>query len=63
MTFFISSEGKFPVIMFFPGFACTTNVQDYSRILSHIASWGYVVIGKISIDPFQALTFSSQDPG
>ena len=45
-----STEGKFPVIMFFPGFACTTNVQDYSRVLSHIASWGYVVIGEICAD-------------
>ena len=36
--------------MFFPGFACTTNVQDYSRVLSHIASWGYVVIGEICTD-------------
>jgi len=39
------TEGKFPLIMFFPGVACTTNAGDYSRVLSHISSWGYVVIG------------------
>ena len=41
-----SSEGTFPVVVFFPGFACTTPASAYSTVLSHIASWGYVVIGK-----------------
>ena len=40
-----SSEGTFPVVVFFPGFACTTPASAYSTVLSHIASWGYVVIG------------------
>ena len=40
-----SSEGTFPVILFFPGLACTTSAADYSRVLSHISSWGYVVLG------------------
>ena len=42
-----SSEGTFPLILFFPGFACTVNAEDYSRVLTHIASWGYVVIGEV----------------
>ena len=42
-----SSEGTFPVVVFFPGFACTTPASAYSTVLSHIASWGYVVIGMI----------------
>ena len=38
-------DGVFPLIVFFPGFACTTDAADYSYVLSHIASWGYVVMG------------------
>ena len=45
MSTVASSEGTFPVVVFFPGFACTTPASAYSTVLSHIASWGYVVIG------------------
>ena len=46
MSSVTSSEGTFPVVVFFPGFACTTPASAYSTVLSHIASWGYVVIGE-----------------
>lgn len=39
------SAGTFPVIIFFPGMACTTPASAYSNILTHLASWGYVVVG------------------
>ena len=45
MSTVASSEGTFPVVVFFPGFACTMPASAYSTVLSHIASWGYVVIG------------------
>ena len=40
-----SSAGSFPVIVFFPGMACTVPSSAYSTILRHVASWGYVVLG------------------
>merc|ERR1711970_225650 len=40
-----SSGGHFPVIVFFPGMACTVPASAYSTILQQVASWGYVVLG------------------
>jgi len=40
-----SSGGNFPVIVFFPGMACTVPASAYSTILRQVASWGYVVLG------------------
>ena len=45
MSTVASSEGTFPLVVFFPGFACPPPASAYSTVLSHIASWGYVVIG------------------
>jgi len=40
-----SSSGVFPLVIFFPGLACTTSAAQYSRVLARIASWGYAVVG------------------
>ena len=40
-----SSPGDYPLVIFFPGLACTTSAAQYSRVLSRVASWGYAVVG------------------
>ena len=40
-----SSPGTYPLVMFFPGLACTTPASQYSRVLRRVASWGYTVVG------------------
>jgi len=39
------SAGSFPTMLFFPGMSCMVPATVYSDILTHIASWGYVVVG------------------
>ena len=40
-----TNPGQYPLVIFFPGLACTTSAAQYSRVLTRIASWGYAVVG------------------
>ena len=40
-----TTPGQFPLVIFFPGLACTTSSAVYSRVLARVASWGYAVVG------------------
>jgi len=54
------AEGKFPTIVFFSGLAVTTNAGVYSTVLSHISSWGYVVIGPWSALSIPTTTYEAK---